>query len=77
MTFSTGNVRATKMSFETIRNREIKELFPTAVRVNQIELMERKNAKLEEENEALKRIVVAAGLSLPKQKSRGIVKGRK
>ena len=77
MTFSTGNVRATKMSFSSIRKLEIKELLTTAVRVNQIELMERKNAKLQEENEALRRIVVAAGLSLPKPKGRGIVKGKK
>eukprot|EP00966_Prymnesium_polylepis_P195246 4525942-Prymnesium_polylepis.1 len=72
MTFSTGNVRATKMSLSSIRKLEIKEFLTTAMRVNQIELMERKNAKLEDENEALKRIVVAAGLSLPKPKSRGI-----
>ena len=77
MAFSTGNVRATQMSFETIRKREIKELLTTAMRVNHIERMERKNAKLEEENEALKRIIVAAGLRLPKPKSRGIVKGGK
>jgi hypothetical protein len=77
MTFSTGNVRATKMSMSSIRKLEIKELLTTAMRVNQIELMERKNARLQEENEALKIILVAAGLSLPKPKSRGIVKGKK
>ena len=65
------------MSFSSIRKLEIKELLTTAVRVNQIEVMERKNAQLQEENEVLKRIVVGAGLSLPKPKSRGIVKGKK
>jgi hypothetical protein len=33
MTFSTGNVRATKMSFSSIKKLEIKELLPTGMRV--------------------------------------------
>jgi hypothetical protein len=39
--------------------------------------MEREDTKLREENDTLKRIIVAAGLSVPKPKSRGIVKAQK